>query len=293
MLSVFIAALPALFMWEFAAIKVNLRLPKTARKRLFKLGGRFALLALVIELLERLIPLHGLPPLAHAMAQAGMAAVPEELVKFAAVNRFGRKELDETGPGIAILLAVGASLGFAVLENKLSVFGGGIGVWFVRALTAVPMHAMFGFVMGSFMTLAWRNPLKFDENALALALLVPMLFHFGYDFPLFLEQYNPHLAWPRDVQPVLMVVEGIFALILTNHAVNGATAIYGKRDPVDPNGHRALGFAGFSLTLVVLLAFVDLHFSYGAQFAMLAAVPVVLTLDLALLAYVRSTGILA
>lgn len=293
MLSFLIAALPALFMWEFAAIKVNLRLSKPARKRLFKLGGRFALLALIIELVEGMIPLHSLPPLAHAMAQATMAAVPEELVKFAAVNRFGRKELDETGPGIAILLAVGASLGFAVLENKLYVLGGGIGVWFVRALTAVPMHAMFGFIMGSFMTLAWRNPLKFDNDSLVLALLVPMLFHFGYDFLLMLHQYNKGLAWPLDVEPVLMVAEGLFALILTNHAVNGATAIYGKRDPVDPNGHRALGFAAFTLALVVLLALADMHFAAGANIAILAAVPVVLTLDLALLAYVRSAGILA
>jgi hypothetical protein len=152
---------------------------------------------------------------------------------------------------------------------------------------------MFGFVMGSFMTLAWRNPRKFDENALALALLVPMLFHFGYDFLLMLHQYNKGLTWPLDVEPVLMVAEGIFALILTNHAVNGATAIYGKREPVDPSGHRALGFAGFTLALVGLLAFADLHFAGGANIAVLAAVPVVLTLDLALLAYVRSAGILA
>jgi hypothetical protein len=51
MISVFIAFLPALFMWEFAAIKVNFRLPKPLRKRLFKIGSRFAILAIIIELL--------------------------------------------------------------------------------------------------------------------------------------------------------------------------------------------------------------------------------------------------
>ena len=56
MLSLFIAALPALFIWEIASIKVNVRLPKATRKRMFKLGARFAILALIIEILEGLVP---------------------------------------------------------------------------------------------------------------------------------------------------------------------------------------------------------------------------------------------
>ena len=120
MLSIFIAILPALLIWEIAAIIVNVRLPRETRKRLFRLGGRFALLALTIELLESLAPETGLSPIAHACMRALLlAAVPEELVKFAAVSRFGKRELNEIGPGIAILIAVGCSLGFAVFENKL------------------------------------------------------------------------------------------------------------------------------------------------------------------------------
>jgi protease PrsW len=289
MISVFIAFLPALFMWEFAAIKVNFRLPQAARKRLFKLGGRFALLALVIETCMSLIPLNGFTPVAHALVQAFIiAAVPEELVKFAAVNKFGRKELDELGPGVAILLAVGASLGFAVLENKIYVLHGGLILWILRALSAVPMHAIFGFVMGSFMVLAWRDPLRFDERMLTLALVVPILFHGTYDFLIFLHSYDDALQWPLQLEPLVMLAEGLFALILTNHAINGATAIYGRTEPADPRGHRALGLA--CVTLLMLFACLwageELH-GVGA-FAMFAAMPTVLTLDLGLLAYVRS-----
>jgi RsiW-degrading membrane proteinase PrsW (M82 family) len=289
MISFFIVILPALFMWEFAAIKVNFRLPKTARKRLFKLGGRFALLALVIETVEGLVPLKGLPPGWHAFIQAFlMAAVTEELVKFAAVNKFGRKELDELGPGVAILLAVGASLGFAVLETKLYVLHGGLIVWAIRAVSAIPMHAIFGFVMGSFMVLAWRNPLRFDERMLVLALVVPIIFHFAYDFPLMLHDYDKTLVWPQRLEPVIMLVEGLFALILTNHAVNGATAIYGRTQPADPRGHRALGFACVTMVLMFLCLALGQELHLATTFAVLAAMPLVLTLDLGLLAYVRS-----
>jgi RsiW-degrading membrane proteinase PrsW (M82 family) len=289
MISLFIAILPALFMWEFAAIKVNFRLPKDARTRLFRLGSWFAVLALVIELLEGRIPLKILSPGWHAFVQAlFIAAIPEELVKFAAVNKFGRRERDELGPGVAILLAVGASLGFAVLETKLYVLHGGLGVWAVRAVSAIPMHGIFGFVMGSFMVLAGRDPLRFDKRMLVLAVVVPIIFHFAYDFPLLLHDFDKTLVWPQRLQPVIMLLEGVFALILTNHAVNGDMAIYDRTQPADPRGRRARGFACVTLLLLLLFLGLGQAFHHGAPCAVLAAMPLMLTLDLGLLAYVRS-----
>jgi RsiW-degrading membrane proteinase PrsW (M82 family) len=288
MLSVFIAFLPALFMWEFASIKVNFRLPKALRKRLFKTGSRFALLALVVELAEHAIPLDGLPPVQHAFAGAFLiAALTEELVKFAGVYRIGRRELNEIGPGIAILLAVGVSLGFAVLENKLYVFGGGFEVWLVRAVTAVPMHAVFGLVMGSLMAIAWRDYRRTDYVTLGLAIAVPVLFHGSYDFLLMLHEYNPALLWPMQVLPVLILVEGCFAMLVTNYALNGATAIYGKRIPSDPAGMRAATLAGIMLAVVVGFIWLDLSYPNTLSLPTMAAMPLVLALDLGLTAAVR------
>ncbi len=291
MFSFFIAILPALLLWEIAAIKVNVRLPKATRKRLFKLGARFALLALVIELLESLVPETGLTPVAHACVRALLlAAVPEGLVKFAAVSRFGKRELDEIGPGIAILVAVGCSLGFAVFENKLYVLGGGFMVWVFRALSAVPMHAIFGFTMGSFMALSWQNRNDSDNRLMLLALVVPIAFHFSYDFLIFLHGYAPALIWPRKLLPVLMLVEGLFALILTNHAMNGQTALYGFRVPVDPKGNRALGFSTALLLLTIAILALKLSFPNVHGLIMCAALPLVFTLDLGLVALARSRG---
>ncbi len=291
MLSIFIAILPALLIWEIAAIIVNVRLPRETRKRLFRLGGRFALLALTIELLESLAPETGLSPIAHACMRALLlAAVPEELVKFAAVSRFGKRELNEIGPGIAILIAVGCSLGFAVFENKLYVLGGGFVVWVMRALSAVPMHAIFGFTMGSFMALSWQSRNGADNRLALLALIVPIAFHFAYDFLIYLHGYAPALLWPRKLLPPLMALEGSFALILTNHALSGQTALYGLRVPVDPKGTRALGFAAtmLLLTCVILALAMELPRVYGI--ATYAALPLVFTLDLGLVALARSGG---
>jgi len=288
MLSIFIAFLPALFMWEFAAIKVNFRLPKPLRKRLFKIGSRFALMAIVVEFLEHFVPLSGLPPLSHAfLAALFTAAIPEELVKFAGVYRVGRRELDEIGPGIAILLAVGVSLGFAVLENKLYVLGGGLGVWVVRALTAVPMHAVFGLVMGSFMAIAWRDYRRTDHVALILAVVVPIIFHFSYDFLMMLHDYDPELAWPMQLLPAVMLFEGVFAMLVTNYALNGATAIYGTRVQSDPTGKRAAVFAGLMMTLVVTFMILTLKFPQARGLPVLAVMPFVLALDLSLTAIIR------
>ncbi|MDE2239507.1 MAG: PrsW family intramembrane metalloprotease [Rhodospirillales bacterium] len=289
MLSFLIAILPALALWEIAAIKVNVRLPQTTRKRLFRLGARFALLALVIELLESLVPETGLAPMAHACIRALLlAAVPEELVKFAAINRFGKRERNEIGPGIAILIAVGCSLGFAVFETKLYVLGGGFFVWVVRALSAVPMHAIFGFTMGSFMALSWQSPKGSDDRMVLLAIVVPIAFHFSYDFLIYLHTYAPALAWPQKVLPALMLVEGIFALILTNHAVNGKAALYGYRVPADPKGNRAFYVSSALLLLTLAILALKLRFPGLQGAAISAALPLVFTLDLGLVALARS-----
>jgi RsiW-degrading membrane proteinase PrsW (M82 family) len=288
--AVFIAFLPALFMWEFIAVKVNIRLPKPVRKRLFRIGGRFAILAWIVEALEKLIPLGNLPPLAHAFAAALVtAAVPEELVKLAAIYRFGRRELDETGPGVAVLLAVGVSLGFAVFENKLYVLGGGFGVWVLRAVTAVPMHAIFGLVMGSFMAIAWRDARRTDYRALCCALIVPIIFHFAYDFLAMLHEFDATLVWPTILLPVVMLFEAISALLLTNVALNLANAAASNRVSADPTGKRAAVLSVCMIMFVAGLVALDIEFPDARNIPLFAVLPLVLTIDITITALVRLT----
>ncbi|GAN82101.1 PrsW family glutamic-type intramembrane protease [Acidocella aminolytica] len=285
MLSFLIALLAAVFLWEVAAIKTNLRLAQTARKRLFRMGGRFAIVALLVELVESTVPETGLSPLTHAAWHALlMAAIPEELIKFLAVTRFGKRELSELGPSIAVLMAVGTSLGFGVLESQFS--GGGV----LGIFTALPMDAIFGFTMGGFLALAWNKSGETNESLLLMALLVPMAFHFLFTFLLVLHQQVPALIWPLAALPAVMLLEGGFALILTNHAVNKRSGYAVKRPPFDPYGTRARQFAMlcFALTGVAMaLAAYDPHLR---ALGLCAVLPLLFMLDLGLVAMARSRG---
>ena len=80
-----------------------------------------------------------------------------------------------------IVYAVFIALGFAAIENIMYVFRGGYNVGYVRALTAVPAHALFGTVMGYYFGHARFYPKRRTYN-LFLAFLMPFIWHGLYDF---------------------------------------------------------------------------------------------------------------
>ncbi|MFT7626140.1 MAG: RsiW-degrading membrane proteinase PrsW (M82 family), partial [Myxococcota bacterium] len=110
------------------------------------------------------------------------AAIPEEAMKLYAVHRIARsKHFDEPMDGI--VYAATASLGFACFENVLYVMDGGIATAVMRAVTAVPAHALFGVVMGWYVAQA-RFGKGSARGAYFRAFLIPMIFHGIYDTPL-------------------------------------------------------------------------------------------------------------
>ena len=86
----------------------------------------------------------------------------------------------------AIVYCVSAALGFAALENLLYVAEGGLGTALLRAVTAVPSHAIDGVIMGTFFgeakICAMRGDLTGKTRYWRLSLLVPALAHGYYDF---------------------------------------------------------------------------------------------------------------
>ncbi len=110
-----------------------------------------------------------------------VAAFTEELFKFLAFYFFFWKNRNFNEKFDGIVYAVYISLGFAAVENILYVFTGGVGVGIVRALTAVPAHALFGIMMGYYFGLARFNVTLRSLN-LMLAFLLPFVFHGLYDF---------------------------------------------------------------------------------------------------------------
>jgi RsiW-degrading membrane proteinase PrsW (M82 family) len=122
--------------------------------------------------------------LAAAWNAFAVAAFSEELFKFIALYLLIWKSPDFNEKFDGIVYAVFVSLGFAALENVLYVTGNGFANGIMRAITAVPAHAIFGVTMGFYFGMA-----KFYEKERAQlkrkALLLPMLLHGIYDFILF------------------------------------------------------------------------------------------------------------
>jgi RsiW-degrading membrane proteinase PrsW (M82 family) len=129
-----------------------------------------------------------------------VAGTTEEVFKFLALllliwrSRHFNEQFD------GIVYAVFVSLGFAAVENILYVVSHGYSTAAVRALTAVPAHAIFGITMGYYMGIAHRYK-ELRSSYLVRSLFVPILLHGIYDFILMLEMnfllflFLPYVVW--------------------------------------------------------------------------------------------------
>jgi RsiW-degrading membrane proteinase PrsW (M82 family) len=120
------------------------------------------------------------PPLAGLYMAFLCAAIPEEVFKFFVVNGYSARHPAFDEPMDGVVYGAVASLGFATLENVLYVLGSGWGTALVRALTAVPMHAFLGAILGYYVG---RARLGRGGSALT-GLGAAVLLHGLYDWPL-------------------------------------------------------------------------------------------------------------
>lgn len=114
----------------------------------------------------------------RAFLEAGFL---EELFKYLVLIIFiwPSKDFDEEFDGI--VYAVYVSMGFALVENIMFVFGYGLSAGVLRAVTAVPAHAIFAISMGYYLGLAKFLPKK-RSLYLILAFVSAWLMHGFYDY---------------------------------------------------------------------------------------------------------------
>lgn len=155
---------------------------------------------------------HELPQLLSAAWNAFVvAAFTEEFFKYAALFLliWKRPEFNEKFDGI--VYAVFISLGFAAVENILYVIEGGVSTGMMRAITAVPAHAIFGVTMGFYFGMA-----KFyvsDQKTLKVkALGYPILLHGIYDFIIMTG-----IQWLTGVFFLFVIFLYVFALKRLKH----------------------------------------------------------------------------
>jgi RsiW-degrading membrane proteinase PrsW (M82 family) len=112
------------------------------------------------------------------------AGFPEELSKLIILYWIVWKHKDFDQHFDGIIYAVFVSMGFALIENLMYVYEGGLNVALMRAVLAVPGHGFFGVAMGYYFSLARFHTGPKKTEFLAKCLLVPAILHGLYDFAL-------------------------------------------------------------------------------------------------------------
>jgi len=142
-----------------------------------------------------------------------LAALPEELCKFAILMWFVRKHSDFDEPMDGLVYGSAASLGFATLENLIYVDVGGWNTAIARATTAVPLHAMLGALMGDYIARSKFEPQR-QVSLLVRALLYPLILHGMYNAPLLLMEADPEAVSDMEVQVYIAFVYMILGSLI-------------------------------------------------------------------------------
>src|SRR5262245_22868188 len=108
-------------------------------------------------------------------------ALVEESAKRLAVAICARRDHEIDEPFDWIVYSVAVALGFATFENLLYVLRGGVAVALVRAITAVPAHALTGTLMGDRLAKAALATGRRARRNRWLAVVEPTLWHAAYD----------------------------------------------------------------------------------------------------------------
>ena len=191
--------------------------------KFYGLGLATAVLAVVVELIVGMFLPAG-DTIIGAFCQAFIvAASVEELCKFFFLFIGIKLEKSYNNFYDSIIFATAVSLGFAGIENVLYVvlnesFAAGLGTGIMRALLAVPGHAIFAIYMGFFLDKAMEAKSKNKSAAMLiiLAIFLPILLHGIYDFFCFTFSMidTPIYYLLFCVYVLFMYVSGIVLVVL-------------------------------------------------------------------------------
>jgi RsiW-degrading membrane proteinase PrsW (M82 family) len=185
--------------------------PRSVLRRAALYGGLATIPCIVLQLM-----MEGLKPagVAGALFQAFVqAALTEESAKAIALKRvWNHPAFDERLDGIVYATRIG--LGFALVENVGCLLGattlsGFVGIWVMRAVLAVPGHAIYAGFTGY-----WAARRRFDGTGLGLlgGLAIAIFLHGSYDAALFLlaevAERQPLLVLPLVAVPLAVVFFG-------------------------------------------------------------------------------------
>lgn len=207
------ALLPAAVLTAFLVSHYRKRMGLRLIVRTLSLGVISGMLVLAAGPIIRSATGFAAPGLETALATAFVgSAGPEELAKFLLLYFVVQEHKDCDSGGDLFCAAMLIGLGFAGLENSLYLLRSPdwLGLGTMRGVLSVPAHTVFGAVMGLFAARAYRG--QTPALSWTLALLVPILGHGLYNFPLMMWNElgnasfnNPDQMW-REMFWLLMAV---------------------------------------------------------------------------------------
>lgn len=149
-------------------------------------------------------------------------AVAEELGKYLVTIciTWKSKEMQHSYDGV--IYAVCSSLGFAILENVLYVYQGGLLTGIMRAFTAIPLHCTVGVVMGALYAKAREEAYAGDRGGMigymAWAYLVPVCIHGAYDYAIMAASYGLIAeGWIYVILIGAYIISVVLILVCSNH----------------------------------------------------------------------------
>jgi RsiW-degrading membrane proteinase PrsW (M82 family) len=280
-LAILVCALaPSLVLLQYGIAKARARWDDAMIWETYFAGGMAALLVLLPEhWLKQAIANSLMSPVHGAAAEAlFVAAAPEELAKFAmlffAIKRYG----NGTNRHDMITLSFAVALGFAAIENLgyLLLPGDWHFVALGRAGLSIPMHGLDGLAMGALLTAAGLSHHR--GSWLSASLIVPILLHAFFDFPLMLVARNQGFAGVLPAWLLLQVPMTIGILWWCNRMRVAAGPAYNQPD--GSSNPRLVGIAMLLLAPLLALTALLMGSNLGIAAAAMLILPSIFAIDL-------------
>ena len=191
----FLAIFPAVFILFYFLLSDKFKEPKKLIFYTFLYG---VVMTFLVGVVKAIIYELGFDPNPFLEAFVDAAFI-EELGKFIVLYFFCSRFTEFNEPMDGIVYGTAVALSFAVYENLEYVFASdnyatNYYTAYVRALTALPMHAFCGVIMGDFIGKHFFIG-KNDKKNLYYAFLVPFLIHGAYNYPLMEDDLHHAFSW--------------------------------------------------------------------------------------------------
>ncbi|WLD91850.1 glutamic-type intramembrane protease PrsW [Alkalihalobacillus sp. AL-G] len=112
-----------------------------------------------------------------------VSSLLEEFLKWFLLYFAAYQQIEFNDPYDGIIYGASISLGFATAENVLFLFANGIETAMLRAFLPVQCHALFGVMMGYYLSRAkFTDSFKMKRKYIIYSLFIPILYHGLYDY---------------------------------------------------------------------------------------------------------------